>query len=578
MKTKRGMWNFVELPHIPKISRAERRYWKDYLGRVVKEGIEIEFNLQERKGAGCPGSVERICVCTDFEKCTNRTKCVLHTSTEGGPNYRDYTCGLPRDLVCVKYVNGKCSEGVEECTKGCGKFTREWFACIGDSCMSFVPSCWICHQIERQCGDCPEMLDDSPDPDSIREKIRNKLRPTGRVDLAGKSGIFDVVTDGSLRGGGVELISTGRRPTFNTLYKMSKEMLESVKEEGAFLDERCGIHMHLLTGYYPTGSKHFANELERPMPQVILANLHQLVRRYQSALVWMTSCLSSKESMTRWEKFRIGIQDLSPMEVSMADLKKLQHSQCSNTGNGKYGFFSYSGKKLEEKTRFNSNGDVEIFHVEFRVPDTCWNPSVIASWAYMIYAMLIRAVDLSLYGVMEYAQSPEEAERLKEEYRAICNNCPNGWDGERVSKTHTAYRYFERYIEDSENLLEILKPVLLREEPVFGILKELAAKPISIRRIGGETFEDIEATMEKYVPKYHNDEILTKVDESIDLSIFTDCSSLDEWVDHVIDEAVKPTKKERSNVSKKLHEYIQEELDSDRMIWNETTGTLVTRR
>ncbi len=578
MKTKRGIWNFVELPHIPKISRVERRYWRSYLSKVIKEGLEVEFNLPEYKGGSCETLVETVCVCSEFETCLRHKKCALHINCqEGSPYYKKDKCGLPYSSVCTKYVEGRCSENIKECTDSCDKFVYE---CANEYCMNFVPECWYCSQMVIQCKSCSRQHEDVPDPETIRRKIREKLRPTGRVDRAGKSGVLDVTTDGSLRGGGVELISTGRRPTFSTLYKTTKDMLDTAKEQGGFIDERCGIHIHMLAGYYPSenNKRQVANELERPMPQIILANLHQMVRRYQAALVWMTSCLDSKISLTRWEKFRIGIHDLSPMEVSMAELKKIQHFACANNGNGKYGFLSYSGKKLEEKTKFDANGDVEIFHVEFRVPDACWNPSIIASWAYLIYAMLIKAVDLSLYGVMEYAQSPEEAKRLVEEYTAICNNCPSGWEGERVSNTGTAYRYFERYIEDSQNLLEILKPILLEEEPVYGILKDLASKPISIRRIGGETFKDIESTMEKYIPEYHNDEILVMVDESIDLSIFTDCSSLGEWVNHVVDEMVKPTNRERDTVSRKIHEYIQKEIETDKMVWNETTKTLVMRR
>lgn len=578
MKTKRGIWNFVNLPHIPKISRAQRRYWKDYLSKVLKLGIEVEFNLPEHNGHSCPGDTDRICTCQEFSVCEERKLCSLNPRHGGSPHYGAPGCDLPKKLMCKKCEKGKCIDfpDVEECPSSCDRFE---FECMEENCLYFVPSCWSCRSLAQdQCRGCSEMSSDTEDPELIRRRIRDKLKPTGRVDTAGKSGIFEITTDGSLRGGGVELISAGRRPTFRTLYDMSKEMLDNAKAEGAFIDERCGIHMHLLTGYYPTGGRYVANELERPMPQIILANLHQLIRRYQAALVWMTSCLSSKRSMTRWEKFRIGIHDLSPMEMSMEEVKRNQHSKCSGYGNGKYGFLSYSGKKREERTKFNANGDVEIFHVEFRVPDACWNPSAIAAWSYLIYAALIRAVDLSVYGVMEYAKSPEEAKTLKEEYKAICNNRPTGWEGDRISDTSKAHRYFERYVDDSENLLEILKPILLREEPVFGILKDLAMKPISLRRIGGESFEDIEANMEKYIPKYHGDDMLAIADEAMDLSLFTDCSSLEEWVDHVVDELVRPTKKDKDNISRKIHEYIQEGTESGELVWNTTIGTLVTRR
>ena len=563
---------------MPEISRARRRYWKDYLSKVLKLGIEVEFNLPEYKGSSCPGDLDRVCLCQEMGPCSGQKICALHPKMAGSPNYGTPKCELPLRLVCKKSEKGKCTVAGTgpQCPKKCSLFE---FKCLEGNCMHFVPSCWGCrHLAQNQCPDCPEMNLGTEDPENIRMRIRDKLKPSGRVDIAGKSGVFDITTDGSLKGGGIELISAGRRPSFRTLYDMTKSMLDNAKAEGAYLSERCGIHMHLLAGYYPSGGRYVANELERPMPQIILANLHQLIRRYQAALVWMTSCLDSKNSITRWEKFRIGMHDLSPMEMSMGELKLSQHSKCSGFGNGKYGFLSYSGKKKEERTKFNANGDVEILHIEFRVPDACWNPSAIAAWSYMIYAAMIRAVDLSVYGVMEYAKSPEEAKSLKEEYDAICNNCPTGWEGDRISDTSRASRYFERYVEDSENLLEILKPVLLREEPVYGILKDLAMKPISLRRIGGETFEAIEANMEKYIPEYHDDNILAKVDEALDLSLFTDCLSLEEWTNHVIDELIEPNKKDRANVSKKIHEYIQEEMDSDEFVWNTEIGTLVTRR
>ncbi|HEB13554.1 MAG TPA: hypothetical protein ENI13_01085, partial [candidate division CPR3 bacterium] len=204
MKTKRGIWNFVDLPHIPKISRAQRRYWKDYLSKVLKLGIEVEFNLPEHKENRCPGSLDAVCLCRELANCRKDDMCAMSPACNGSPYFGTKACGLPKEFICAKHKNGKCiNDTIEECpTNKCEHFE---FECLKGNCLNFIPNCWNCRYIDQeQCRDCPEMTSDTKDPENIRMRIRDKLKPTGRVDMAGKSGISEVTTDGSLRGGGVE--------------------------------------------------------------------------------------------------------------------------------------------------------------------------------------------------------------------------------------------------------------------------------------------------------------------------------------------------------------------------------------
>ena len=61
-------------------------------------------------------------------------------------------------------------------------------------------------------------------------------------------------------------------------------------------------------------------ELERDMPEIILANLHQLTRRYQNAMTWMFMGLNEPERMTRWEKFRVSVLEISALDRPMNEI------------------------------------------------------------------------------------------------------------------------------------------------------------------------------------------------------------------------------------------------------------------
>ena len=64
--------------------------------------------------------------------------------------------------------------------------------------------------------------------------------------------VFTVfVQDGSLLGKkGAEVITVGRRVDYWEFYKMAKTIIDTAVTKGAYVNERCSTHMHVLAGYY----------------------------------------------------------------------------------------------------------------------------------------------------------------------------------------------------------------------------------------------------------------------------------------------------------------------------------------
>jgi len=547
MRDNREKWRFYKHPSKPALKSEEVRYWKNALTKLLKVGIELEFNLPEKKGSCKGDNAHCPCIHIDegcWKECANISVCKINACVDTCKNKKP-SCFANMCETCKEYE----------------------FMCLGTNCIEFVSACFSCNKFDRDCEKCNKKYNLDKDPEHIRNKLIKELNPSGSYGNVGKTGVVSITQDGSLQGDkGVEIITVGRRPDYYEFYQMIKRILVMCEENGAYLNERCSSHMHLLTSYYDNGAGIF-NELEKDMPEIIAANFHQLCRRYQNAITWMTMALADPTHMTRWEKFRISVLDVTPVSKSMSEVKNIICEKSQHASNKeKYGWTNYSNMRFKDNK-------ISRFHVEMRVADSTMCPSFYAGIACLFHSLVIKAAEISRYGILKVGEDGwlKEANSLK---KAILNGT-GGYDGDRVSNTTHVLDYKEQYVEQSIELINQLKGILMKLGPAYDVLIKLANQPVALRRIAGDKWEDIENSLA--VGMAESDQIEFRMNEIIDLRHIEDCKSIEEWIEEVskvandIEEdefAVEITKKE-------VKQFINNKMREGELIWSDTTGSII---
>ncbi|KKM98299.1 hypothetical protein LCGC14_1159400, partial [marine sediment metagenome] len=379
---------------------------------------------------------------------------------------------------------------------------------------------------------------------------------------------LDVIKDGSLVGGGIEVPTVGRRVHWQSFYNMCKGIIEPIVGRGGFVNERCGQHFHVLAGYFKKNVHHRISELEQPLPEIVLANFHQLNRRYELSMFWIMSGGENIENLTRWSRFRQSIYQYSALRNKMERIQKELATNIACMGgtsqNGKYASVAY------HFCDFTPTGDVETFHIENRIADGCLSPAVITAWAMLCYAMVMKAVRLSQYGVMEVGDQ-EFTNQTKEAMPHLIDGGRRGWDGSRHADTSGIGTSIPFLRETSRELVQLLKPELYNMGPAFNILMDLAERPCSIRRSEGDSWDKIEDDLygpyakEESQHDYVSEE---EVRELIDLAGIVECDDVCTWVEEVA-----------ANLGQNLQQVegtVESLLSSRRYRWSEAIGSLIT--
>jgi len=518
MRNNKDKWSFYKLKHRPVLTPEEELYWKNALSRLLKVGMEFEFNLPEKKNGSCRGE-STTCPCVNltpenecWQQCINTNACA----------------NTARSMTTCANVTGTCTE--DQCAT-CEHYS---VVCKGILCPSFVSFCYTCPDYATDCKSCKYMFDPNKSPKAIRKHFTETLRPGNSYGIIPESGVHSIVTDGSLLGEkGAEIITVGRRVDYWEFYKMADNIISLAKKKGAYMNERCSIHMHLLASYYSKtvpggqgekrGVPDMVNEMERDLPEIVLANFHQLVRRYQNAMTWMMMGLNEPDHMTRWEKFRMSVLPYSAILNSMNEVRNQVASGSGGTGGGKYGWANYC------QVGFAKNGDVNRLHVEMRAADGLLTPSAVAALGCMYYALMIKAVTISRYGIVEIGDDAwlAQAEEVK---NAILNGSGD-YKGSRFGDTSNLHKYQDILIGEALDLVRQLKPILIKIGPAYEVLEKLAERPCALRRVDGHTWDRIEDDLKVIVTEEGRVEIA--LSEIIVLNQVTECKDFAEWVDSV---------------------------------------------
>jgi hypothetical protein len=539
MRNNREKWQFYSHPSKRELTPTEVRYWKEQVRSLTKVGIEFEFNLQEQKGT-CKGDNIQ-CPCVHLEEgcwavCANQKVCEATKCYD----------------TCSNRSKGCSPEACAEC--------KDYkFVCIGTTCADFMSSCFTCGKFAKNCETCSKKYDPEKDPKKIREALTSLFQPSRSYGRVSPSGVVSITTDGSLKGDkGVEIVTVGRRVDYWEFYTMSKNIIDSVVERGGYLNERTGSHMHVLTSYYEEAN---ANEMEKPMPEIILANFHQLCRRYQNALVWMTMGLDKPNNLTRWEKFRVSILGISPVT---RDMKRVVDEVSRHSGGNKYGLVNYNNIRFD-------GSDIDRFHVEFRQADSTLCPTYYAALACLHYALLVKAVEISRYGLLKVGDEGwlKKAKQMKE---IILNGCGD-YGGSRVADTSKVLDNVDYFVEESLDLVSQLKSILLKLGPSYDVLLKLAKRPAALRRLNGDRWNDIERDL--MVEMTPSDKLEVKMSEIIDLKLIDDCRTIEEWVSEVqrLLNDDKDLDKEIDVAS--IVSFVDAKTREGEMIWSESTGCML---
>jgi hypothetical protein len=519
------------------LSKDEVKYWKDSLQRNIRVAAEFELNLPEDDGNYCMLSNKA------YETC-----------------------------ICYKAVTGEC-EAI--CKNESCEF-KGTDSCNEPDCMRFVSSCLGCTSYKQSCDKCrKDYKSKTENPSTCREKIMNELKP--RNDVLSPRGVHQVTTDGSLIGGhGVEVTTIAQFPDYNILYDDYKTILDTSLNNFAWINERCSTHIHMMTQYIPNGGKArkednseaYFSSLEKPIPEEIISNFHQLLRRFEHVLLWISSTGNSLGHLTRWEKFRQPIMPIaSPLTSGMEKVNQSISKYCRDkVKKDKYSTVNYF------YSRFDEDSNMRIFHIEARFPDASFCPSVPASIACLLFAMLLKAIDISHYGILTIG-SNDVITRINTMRSLLVNN-NGGYELMRVSKTGGVLKYIDQFTEDSIELVKFLESYLTRMGDSYHVLYELATRPISLRRaIDKLSWEQINEQLDPKMKNKPKEKPAMSIEEEIlsiiDLGHISESSSKEDWANILMGE-LNVDQVEIKGCLAKLQEM-------DHIVWSNNTKTYIRK-
>ena len=303
----------------------------------------------------------------------------------------------------------------------------------------------------------------------FEDAVRADMSPSGSVDLLGENGVWDVQTEHC----GVELRIIGRQPDFRTQHKQYDQIMSILRKHGSRPRSTCGLHFHILTP-----------GLAEPVPEIVLANLWNLVRRYAPELKFMASAGENREALSRRRNHNSHLEMVrhSPGSMSMAAIQKTlkesikvpEHQNFLNL----------------EHIHFTEEGGILPFHVEFRFPDAHLSASVITAQTFLFLALVLKAVDLSQYGVIHVGKIRSWRHKID-----VMNKLSNNDGALAASDTsEVTDEMIEELRQGSYQLLDLLASTFDRfdDNPSLDILLALAETPISLMRSAGYDWDKIE--------------------------------------------------------------------------------------
>jgi len=495
--------------NVKPLNLHEYKAWRKLLPKVLKVGAELEFNLRTFSG-DCRG-FHYNCMCGHFRTYSRIRSLPYEQSLDQNSNSQaplshvapcGTKCIYDRGSFCGLNIRSvfNCANASVNCSPtSCDTCDNFKFKCNPKYCIQYITECLLCENAREMCATCENRYDSRKTAANIRKATELELSATNNFGNVGESGVLQVVADGSLLNKGLEIPTVGRRLDFETFKNMFEHIIKVAKSHGGYTDSRCSFHIHILNEYYTktnnqngtdrhpdSGSFLNITSFEKNMPNIIFMNILQLWRKYETAIFWLSCGLPYIKNITRWEKFRASLLPCSPVLVSFQGIKD---SIAQRVGRDRYGALNI----------VNSKTDGSRLHLEFRTCDMILSPSYMTSMCVLFYALIIKAVDISCYGLLNV----ENKEWNKKEI-LIKDSFVNGADREygnnRLSDTSQVHLHRGYLVSKANELLDLLSPILAGFAPAEKILRKVAEKPVAFRLIEKrDTIDNLDLT--KYSPQ-----------------------------------------------------------------------------
>jgi hypothetical protein len=358
------------------------------------------------------------------------------------------------------------------------------------------------------------------DLDDIYDYFNRAFNPSRSVHHHGQYGIKEVTPDGSVPHG-VEVITVGKRFDWKEFHTMNKRIMDTFHEHDIYTSHHTGMHIHLLAGY----TNNDLTELERNVPEIILANFYQLHRIFAPELYWIASGGSEDYAITRYMLFRRPPFDFSATNTPMSVIRQEMSERYSKYQMVNMNYCKFKGRELS------------TFHVEIRHPDTHLSPSVSTALVALEVALLNKAIELSQCGIISIKQDEYDFKK------AIFDKFVNFGTGDRESdSTDLEQEDIENLQLRTSSMIRWLKSEIYNLNPVaYDILKKLSVTPSSLMRINGMSWRQIEEKI--YTPRMVDRPKLDKLVEMLVLQQITDCPTDVEWIGKASERLAVPVDK-----------------------------------
>jgi hypothetical protein len=352
--------------------------------------------------------------------------------------------------------------------------------------------------------------------DDFMPGLVEDLQPTQDLTHLGRYGVLDVISEHC----GIEIQVIGRQPYYPALLEQYRAILSPLLARGVRSRPTCGLHYHLLT-----------IGLSEHVPEIVLANVWNLTRRYAPNLRFLTSAGDRPEGLCRRRNYASHLEMVrhTPGAQSMRKIQHVLHESLKVPEHQNF-------LNLEHVT-FAEDGAVRDFHLEFRFPDADLSPTAIVAKTFLFLAMLLKAVEMSQYGVIHVGRIKEWRRRV-----ALLDMLSN--NAGRLATSDTS-EVTEAVIEElragCRELLELLKPLFGRfarvayeggeGHPAFEVLSFLAETPISLLRCSGRDWPEIERLLAERATSTSErwDESDRRLVRLIELAELTTRSSPEAW-------------------------------------------------
>lgn len=358
------------------------------------------------------------------------------------------------------------------------------------------------------------------DLDDIYDKFNHAFNPSRSIHQHGQYGIKEVTQDGSVPHG-VEVVTVGKRFDWKEFYNMNHHIMQTFHSHDIFTSHHTGMHIHLLAGY----TNNELTELEKNVPEIILANFYQLHRIFAPELYWIASGGAQNYAITRYVLFRRPPFDYSAVNTPMSIIREEMAERYN-----KYQMVNMNHCRFQRR-------ELSTFHVEIRHPDTHLSPAVSTALVALEVALLNKAIELSQCGIISIKQDEYDFKK------AIFDKFVNLGTGDRESdSTDLDFNDISNLQERTSAMVRWLKPEIVNLNPVaYEILKKIAVTPSSMMRINGMNWNQIEEKV--YTPRLIDRENIDRLVEMLVLQQITDCPNDSDWISKASERLTLPIEK-----------------------------------